>query len=303
MIERRLISGRPVYVKQHLLAAEDGPHEFIRTQVEREIEVLAAIASLPGITRHLGAMKVVESDPAKAEIVTEEVPGEPLQSVLCSRRTVTFHGTCIRALYLAGKWLRVFQTLPVSPQIRVSRPGNPGDLVAHCDLRLRKLTEVGYHWPSSTSRPMILRWLREQIESTPREQLDEVCCHGDYGPYNMLWDGTTLTPIDFATCSTDLPLADVTYLIHRIEMLPIQFPWRCWPVALWRRACLRGYGMPSAMDLPIYHVFMVRHLLSRLKKLVESTPNGRLQRWHNAWLRGRVRSRLSETIGECQTKC
>ena len=122
-----------------------------------------------------------------------------------------------------------------------------------------------------------------------------VWCHSDYGPYNIIWDHRTLTPIDFAGAGLDVPLADVTYLIHRLEMLPLRYPWRRWPLVRWRRACLRGYGMPKAESSPVYRALMARFLLSRLKKIAQQ-GGSRAASWYAAWCYRWTRKRLEYLV-------
>jgi len=295
-IRRETVNGRSVYVKQHLPAGWLQTPNIVRARAAREVEIVNRVAGLPGFTGRLGVMRIVEADPSKAEVVTEEVPGESLQDVLRWGRRKTLRGSCVWALYLAGKWLRVFQTLPTNSEVTVSAPSDPEDLLAYCDLRLKTLMDLGYRWPSVSQRRHVLPWLERRIEATSTEQLRKVWCHCDYAPGNLIWDGRVLTPIDFAMCRLELPLVDLTYLIHRLEMLPIQFPWRRWPLALWRKACLRGYGVADAEQLPIYEALMVRHLLCRVQTYVRRKPENIKQRLHNPWVRGRALAKLTRLL-------
>jgi len=295
-VHRATVDGQPVYLKQHLPGGWLQTPEIVQTQAAREVEIVRRLASLPGLGGRLGTVKIVEADPGGALIVTEEAPGEPLERTLRHGPRKTLHGSCLRALYLAGKWLRTFQTLSTDCEVSVFAPSDPEDLLEYCDLRLKTLKELGYFWPNDPVRRQVLQWLGQRVEATAKEQLQKVWCHGDYGPANLIWDGHVLTPIDFATCKLDLPLVDVAYLIHRLEMLPVQFPWRRWPVTLWRKACLRGYGAADAEQSPIYDALMVRHLLCRLQTLVRRPPAGRRQAWHNAWMRRWVRAKLAKLL-------
>ena len=295
-VHRATVEGRPVYLKHYVPGGWLQTPEIICSQAAREVEIATRLASVPGLSERLGRIKVVEADPAQALVVTAEVPGAVLQETLRFGGNRSLRGTCVRALFVAGKWLNFFQTLPTDSQVVVSAPSDPENLLDYCHLRLKTLNELGYHWPNQRATRNVLEWLQRHIEATPETQLAKVWCHGDYGPSNMIWDGRVLTPIDFATCKLDLPLVDLTYLIHRLEIIPAQFPWRNWPVKLWRKACLRGYGMPDADRLPIYQALMVRHMLCRLQTLVRRPPVSRRQRWHNAWMRYWVRVKLSSLL-------
>lgn len=295
-IERDVIDVRGVYIKNYLPGGSYQTPEEIRTQLRREVDLVSQIAHLPGLGGRLGVLRIVEYDIAALRMVTEEAPGRELQDTLCTADRGTRRHSCAKALFLACKWIRVFQTLPIDSRAIVAEPEQPIDLVEFCDQRLATLKRQGYRWASSAMRERILRFVRDRVAVTPAELRREVWCHEDFGPFNILWDGNVLTPIDFSACRPDLPLLDVTHLIHRLEMLPIQFPWTCWPVAMWKQACLRGYGLPHAERLPIYDALMVRHLLARLKKSLLYQPKNLRQKYHNLWCRNRVRVVLSRLV-------
>ncbi len=295
-VQRRQVAGETVFVKQCLPGCRYQSPAAASAQVGREVELLARLAEVPGRTRRLGVMRVVEHDAAQAMITTAEVPGASLTAALMDRSTTGRRGA-VRALYLAGKWPRLLQALPVAASVPRSTPSNPEDLVEHCELRLRILADSPSPWPDSATRDLLVRRLREWVASTPADQLRRVWCHGDYGPYNLIWDGRQLTPLDFAAAAPDVPLADPTYLIHRLEMLALRYPWRAWPLAAWKRACWRGYGLPDAERQPLYRALMVRYLLSRLKKLAEQSGLSLLGKCHQHWSRRMVRAKLAQLIG------
>jgi hypothetical protein len=130
------------------------------------------------------------------------------------------------------------------------------------------------------------------VERVPTGDQEPVWCHHDYCAGNMIWNGRTLTVIDFGMAGPGVPLLDVTYFIHRIAMLRIYVPWKRWPVGAWTRAFLRGYGRPEAAASPMYQALMIRHLLCRLLTYVHKPPHGLKQRLHNPWVRRCVRTTL-----------
>jgi len=295
-VRREAVAGQPAYVKQYAPTGWLQTEEIVRAQAAREVEIVGRLSSLPQLGGRLGLMKILESDASRARVVTREVPGRTLQDVLRRAGTKEQRAGCVRALFLAGKWLRAFQSLPPEEGTTVPAPDEPDDLVLYCDLRMKTLTELGYGWPDPRARRSVLDWIGRRVNRTPGEQLRRVWCHRDYGPANIIWDGRVLTPVDFGTCRLGLPLIDVTYLVHRLEMFSFQFPWRRWPLAPWAKACLRGYGEPECDRLPIYEALMLRHLLCRLQTLVRRPPANRRQKWHNAWVRGRVLARIRNLL-------
>lgn len=291
--------GRALYVKQYLEQPDlDVTAEVIRRRTAREIGLFERMASSPPRHRRLGTLRLVYGDAPSGILATEEVPGRPLGKSILGPFRRRAGRECLEALYLTGKWLRWFQSLPVRPgdEIRIM-DDDPADLVEYCDVRMRKIVALGYGWPDDGMRATISGQLRRLIERSGPEDLRHVWSHGDYGTQNVLWDGATITPLDFGTAHLDHALLDVTYLIHRLEMLRIYFPWRRWPLAAWKRAILRGYGRPDAVDSPMYRALMIRHLHCRLKTYVRRAPLGLKQRIHNAWTRQCVRARLLRLAG------
>jgi hypothetical protein len=293
-IERSVVGGQPVYVKHCLPGCRYQSDEAARDQVAREVRLLNMLAESPEFAarRRLGVVQVVEHNIQSSRITTAVVPGKLLSEVLSRGRSRTRLRSSLSALYLAGQWLRVFQSFPVDSDVPHATESNPEDLVEHCRLRLQRLRELGQTWPTAAAGEQLLHGVDSWLKSTPAEQRTKVWTHGDYGPYNLIWDNRTLTPIDFAAATSDVPLADVVYLVHRLEMLPVWSPWQWWPVAAWRRACLRGYGMPQAPALPLYRALMVRFLLSRLKKLAENEAGS----WMGRWRKSRVIAKLKQLL-------
>ena len=297
-VDREARDGRVVYLKGDW----GSTGEVIRARTKREAEVIGQLAEASQIGRRLGAVQLVSVDPSRATLVTEAAPGKPLSDyLLSSYRSVG--PECLRDLWLAGKWLQVFQELPILPgdEIRISEH-DPEDLVAYCDVRLKKIQSLGYKWLTETIRGRVLETVGRLVAGSPQGDQRRVWCHHDYAPGNVLWDGTTLTGIDFAMAGLDVPLVDATYFIHRLEMLPIYRPWKRWPIAAWKRAFLRGYGRPDAEASPMYEALMIRHLLCRLQTYVRRPPENLKQRLHNKWVRRCVREKLLRQLSRVSAK-
>ena len=298
-VRRAEYQGRTVYAKQYLEQPELGvTREVIQQRTEREIDLFGRMGSYPPTNSRLGIPRLLHGDADCGVLVTEEAPGRPV-SDLVLRRSVS-HGT-LMALYSAGKWLRWFQSLPVKSGDENSfTDDDPADLVEYCDLRIQKILELGYGWPADRIRRRLKATLRQLTQQFSPEDSRPRWTHGDYSPGNVFWDGSTLTPLDFAMAKLDLPLVDVTYLIHRLEMLRVYFPWKRWPMAAWKRAILRGYGRPDAERSPMYQAMMIRHLHCRLKTYVRRRPLKLRQRIHNAWTRQRVRAKLLRLVEDAR---
>jgi hypothetical protein len=296
-VVRRTIGDRAVYIKQYHQSAPGMTPEIIRLRTGREMEVMRRLAGSGLLTGRLGLVRLVDGDPAAGRLVTEEAPGRTLHDFIIGDFRRSVDRECLSALFLAGRWLRRLQQLAVQPgdEVRFSAT-DPPDIVEYCDLRIRKVLELGYGWPCERDRARIRGALLRLIEAASSEDSRFVWTHGDYGPQNILWDGSTITPLDFNTALLEYPLHDITYFIHRLEMLAVYFPWRRWPLAAWRRALLRGYGRPDAERSPMYRALMIRHLHCRLQTYVRRPPGTVKQRAHTAYVRQRVRWRLLREV-------
>lgn len=285
-----------VYVKRLKLRADGlANNEAGAAKLRRELRILELLRSVCRPSERLGLIEVVEANPEEGVIVTKEVPGQPLQVFLerrqCDRDVLT-------ALFLAGRWLRWFQSVPFTDRdAQELPPGNPHDLVQYCALRLDRVVEWGYDWPVGDERKRVLEALARIVEQCDEHDLRLSWCHADFAPGNILWDGRRLTPIDFTMAHVAPALVDLTHLIHRMEMLAVYFPWRRWPVAAWREAVLRGYGDPDLPRRPAYRAMMIRQHVCRLCTYVRRQPTSTKERIHNAYVRYRVRRRLMKLLG------
>lgn len=290
--------GRTLYAKRYIERPDEGvTDEINRARAAREAELLLRLDKSDLFGGDLGVLKLVSSDASAASLVTEEVPGNNLQDYLWESVYNGDQSSFLRGLNAAGRWLRQFQSLPIRPEDR-TRFGDrePYDLIENCTIRLETIKDCGYPWPTTAVRERLVARLAELIDSAEEGDRGFVWSHCDYGPWNILWDGRRLTPLDFYACRTDFPLVDVTYFIHRLEMQSVYFPWRRLPVKDWKQAFLKGYGRPDADRSPMYHALMIRQHVCRLLTYVRRPMINLKQQIHNRWVRRAVRARLNRLI-------
>jgi len=292
-IARTVRNGRAVYVKRYTEGDWGATAEVVRQRAQREVELVARIQQSTLFGGRLGVVQVVSADPEQATLTTAEVPGDTLEAVV-RRRTQNLKRDGLQAMYLAGRWLKQFQMLTVDDAERepISEL-DPSDLVEYCSIRLERMGDNGHQPLPSRLCTRILTRVRGFVDETADDAEKRlVWSHADYAPGNIIWDGHTLTPIDFAMAHADRPLLDVTYFIHRLEMQRVYRPWKRWPVEVWTRAFLRGYGRPDAEQSPMYQALMIRHLICRLHTYVRRPPRDWKQRLHDKWVRRVLRNRL-----------
>lgn len=292
-VERLERDGCGVYIKQfHTTGWQQSP-EIVRARIEREADILDRLQfAWSGRGNRLGRVRCLEADPAALRMTLAEVPGEMLLDQLVKSSKGRAPAMSVVPAYLAGRWLRTFQELPQAPADSRRLNDDPAEFVDYCDLRLEQLRQQRPSWLSVSQRERVHRVLEKLFALAPEEDRRSVWCHADFYPGNIIWDGHTLTPIDLSMCRLDYPLVDLTYFVHSLYVLQMQFPWRRWPVESWETAILRGFGRPDAARKPMYQAMMIRHVLCKLTGLIRSRAQG-LGKIHNLYIAHRARARFS----------
>ena len=289
---RRWVSpaGARLFEKRYRQDEKTCTLQVIQARMSREQLVNDRLQHICPDSPRLGIPKTIEFDFIGARIVMAEAPGEPLLNWIRQRRTSSYN--ILRAMHLAGGWLRMFQSISVTETDRRIDSEDSLDLASYCQPRLEGLIRAGA-WSHQLPAPLsVLAVIRDCCEFDPARIARVSWIHGDYGPFNVLWDGRVLTGIDLAMARVAAPLIDATYFIHRLEMLALQRPWNRYPIEVWKRAFLRGYGDEAADRSPFYQALMIRHCLNRMSSLVERPSKGLLGRTHDRWLLYAIRHRL-----------
>ncbi len=295
ILTREVRPDGAVFVKQYLEGGGGRSQQVIRARTALEASLLNRLSTGDYLGGRLGVLQVIDVQPLQAMITMAEVNGESLSDVLENGRTTRDNWQSLAAVYLAGKWLRRFQSLPVDECEKYGGTYGVDDIIEYCEIRIRRMRDAGDSWLSASLHQRITGTLAKLIKTSSKEDSSFVCSHGDYGPGNMIWDGHRLTPIDFGMAHADFPLADVTYFTHRLQMVRAQRPWRRWPIDVWQRAFLRGYDRPNAAEDPMYRACMIRQVLCGLSKLVGQPSKNWKQSLHSRWVQGCLR----RTLGQC----
>ncbi|NOX54205.1 MAG: aminoglycoside phosphotransferase family protein [Planctomycetes bacterium] len=293
-VRRARWDGQTVYIKRYSIGDWGRTEEVVRARLGRECRLVRRMHESGFFGGRLGLVKVLEADLDSCTLVTAEARGRPLGELVLSRFQGRSARQALAAMFLAGRWLRQFQQVVADEDDAVPISDyDPLDMVAYCRFRLEKMREVGYRWPDRQLEQAICGRVGELLAQSTDGDRRLVWTHADYAPGNIIWDGRVLTPIDFGMAHLDRPLVDVTYFIHRLEMQRVYRPWRRWPIGLWRRAFLRGYGRPDAENSPMYQACMIRHLICRVLTYVRRPPRDLKQKLHDKWVRGCVRRRIA----------
>ncbi|MCA9140726.1 MAG: phosphotransferase [Planctomycetales bacterium] len=295
-LRRKLREGSTVYEKHYVTNDWDDDMNVIQKRACDEISLLRQMASADGFRQRLGVVRIAECDPTVPMISTFEVSGDSLENCILHHRSFR---SDLRPWLTAGRWLKQFQRLSLPPEIheRCSRR-DPADMVEYCDLRLKSLSEFGYLWPGADLHRSILDVVDQLQVLSKAESVSTVWVHSDFSPGNIMWDGRTITPIDFAMATEGHPLADATYLIHRMEMHQIYRPWLRIPVDHIRRAVLRGLGVPASDSTAAYRMLMIKHQICRLHTYVRRPARAMKQALHDCWVRGVLKRKLRHAAGQ-----
>lgn len=299
-VTRLTREGMIFYHKQYQERPEEGlTRNVIQRRVSRELNLLDLL-NKTCFPPSLGVLKLIEGNAEKGIIITQGVQGTMLDKYLVDHRSRKVDYACLKAVMLAGRWLREFQKLPLEVQdsVHLNDYGTL-DLMSYCELRIRKIRQSAPYWMSKQLAQQIISILSSSKAQSLKEH-KLVLSHGDYAAHNIIWDGMKLTPIDFGMTSVDHPLSDVTYFIHRLEMLPIYFPWRRWPVAVWRQAFLRGYGAPEVDKTSSYQLLMIRHLLCRLRTYTGRQASNWFSNIHTAWVCHKLTAVIQKRLSALQ---
>lgn len=298
-IRRTVCEGHVVYQKQYVTNDWDDDEAVVRKRAWREVKLLQQIGASDQFGGRLGVVRVASADPDAATIATFEIAGSSLGQLILADNTIS---TKLMPWYLAGRWIRQFQSIALSEEASQSvSKKDPNDIVAYCDFRLRSLADYNYAWPNETLRTALLQRIADLRDQCQASELNHVWVHADYAPGNLMWDGRILTPIDFAMVRRGQPLEDATYLIHRIEMHSIYRPWLRLPVAAIRRAILRGLGVSTADQSAAYQMLMLKHQICRLHTYVRRPASSFKQALHDRWVRSVLRRRLQQATKKSLT--
>lgn len=252
------------------------------TQAERRqrefddlVSVFEALGSEGGVVRPVACYADLGA------VVTVRAAGVPLvQRIRAACRYGAGAEDLARTAALctaAGTWLRRFQAHG-APAMRGKVPahlGDPAGFLAYVDERLRLL--AGSHpgiEPALRSR--LLAHTAAVLHALPPSRFADVTwSHSDFGPHNVLVEGTSLTVLDFELAPQH-PAFDAAYFVESIlhQSGPLVDASRLRRVM---RAFLAGSGV--APEDPLFGLFRLRHLLCTFVSESRRSGPARLRSW------------------------
>ena len=262
---RRALSrdGRRVMAKRYLRSHQRENDSLARDIATREVRLLQLIEQSQAYGGEIAAMRLVEHDCERGWLSFEESAGQPLLKSLASFRRVPPE-VIAGGLKASGRWLRAMQTVPFDQcDLTPLDPDyDPPDLQKYCEIRWKRITS----WTSRFRNSDLPRRFLDRMTELYGiwRPLPVVWAHGDYCPANVLWDGSTLTAIDYENARPRSPWIDATYFLMMMQSLVINSPWKRFPVDDWRRHFLTGLGVSELPNTPEIRLCMLKHLLCKL---------------------------------------
>jgi len=285
-------NGHNVVIKKYRVTDTGPDAETLRKRVEREARLLTLLSQAKGRPRRLGVVQLLAVRPEDYTIELAVVPGQPVETLFFSSLRAA-RPTLLRVAWLAGRWLRWFQqAVPVDGNKASEDCDTASNLPEYCRIRLERLCKFRNSQANQTLCAAALRRLNELLAKVDLANRKVVVVHADYAPFNIIWDGYSLTPVDFGMAKVGDPWIDVTYFMHRLLIGPAYRPWQRIPVGAATKAFLRGYGEPQATQCPLFQAFLIRHTINRLTHYTLAVPRNIGERVQFLWLRYFLRRQL-----------
>jgi hypothetical protein len=288
-------TSTPAFVKLLRLKNDSPAHrEAMRRRVVNEFE--AALRVYRGFEHQAGivALRPLGCVPEQLALVTAEVHGEPLSHLL--ERDAAWSAAPARldalraALSKAGAWLGRFQKLQATTNI-VDRER----LVEYLDIRLTRLVRQPKARFSEADRTLVLRYAEAKGRLVPDSELREVWTHSDFGPSNVLVNGSTVTVIDFAMAHGGTIFNDIARMYTQLEWFSAKPKFRPATIRALQQALLAGFDPHLTEERPLFELMVLQHRINHYLGSVERGDGvlSRIYNWHlarrdRAWVRDRT---------------
>jgi len=219
VVRARVITSRGdiiVYCKTFRSPVGDPTsRDRLQFRAEREFrETARAYQALAG-RRGFAPLEPVTLYPDLLTLVTKEVTGEPLSTLLSrtsrrwSRRDLK---DAIGAASLVGEWLRAYQQMPFEPQ-RLAID----DLRGYVDARLQRLAREQAGGFTAAGRQRLMADFDACATRLDARDLEAVPVHADFCPDNILVRDGTISVIDFAMAKRGLRHLDLSHLLIHLD--------------------------------------------------------------------------------------
>lgn len=249
-----------------------------KEDVFREISLLKSISKQFEYNEYYGVPKVIDYyDPEYPFVMTEYISAHSLVDLINKSKYARFiksDGNINEVLYMSGKWLRYFQQYtkdnPGSYRISGLRPVI-NSLIGSCVERGIP-TEMFKNINSYTAK----LFSGDSVD----EEYSNVNVHGDFAPWNVLFDGKKLFVLDLYKSRYGCMYDDLTLFMVVLEDMKGNFMESEKRVSGLMDNFLNGYGK-SGIRADLYDIYYIKNLLTLLKWRLDSRSNSYLSNLKN----------------------
>ena len=269
----------------------DTAAELVQTRrnVQREYDVTSRVADVVNGVEGLGAVRTIACFPEDCALVTEEVEGMTLSSLL-SRRAAgwpaarTIDGLA-HTLRLTASWLRVAQQ-----GLHADRDVTIDTITRYLDRRLNDLSVPASGLLTSAGRECLQRYRDNLLGAASRDGLHAVWIHADFCPDNIIVSDSCVSVIDFTMANAGTRYHDLAHLFLGIDALRGK-PWfTAGTLDALQAALLDGFEPGLDGRHPLFMLARFQHVLCHLVTLqgvegqIARLRIGRHRRRYCAWL-------------------
>ncbi len=283
-------SARPcnVFIKS-FLPADESPESLClaRERLRREYAALVQLHAMAARHPGLSVSRPIACFPEELCMVTEQVPGVKLRSLLHWRRPWQSPEMWTRKLLPVfgglGTWVGVFQQCGAAGG-RLSL----GALQTYLETRLQTLQQRFPGLLGASERISILRQYERLSREVDAEDLAEVSVHADFCPDNVVVNGAEVTVLDFEMTRTGAKYSDVSHMYMHIDNLKVK-PWIGRVIAQrFQDAMLQGYDPALKRSRPMFQLCLLINVVCHFARLATTKLSLRetLQHkylWKNHW--------------------
>ena len=291
--------SRGAFVKAYKLKHDSAEHRrFIEARIGRDYAVSREVHALMHATPGLGAVRPIAWFPDLLVLVTDEVPGQTLASVVSSHARWWPDDAALRSvettLERVGQWIAAYQGLQ-TPDAKAS-DFSLGAMREYLEVRLNRLAserEFGFA-PAESVR--VLGYFDRVAEHVTAPELVTVPIHADLAPANVLVDAGQVTVIDFAMAAHGGRYHDISRLHAQLDLFAAKPQFSRRVIDRLQRALLEGFELRLTAERPLFALFSLQHVVCHLLSLGEiresfpaSAYSRYLQARHRRWIRAVTR--------------
>jgi aminoglycoside phosphotransferase (APT) family kinase protein len=262
--------------------------------VQREYDVTRQVCEVVRGTRGLDAVRAVACFPEDFALVTEEVRGPTLASLL-GRSSLAWGRARLAdsltdTLQLTANWLRTTQrALPAEREVSVHT------ITRYLDRRIDELSESPRGMLNASGRDQLRRFRDRLLADASRDGLHAVWIHADFCPENIIVGDASVAVLDFTMAGAGTKYHDLAHLFLCIEALR----GKQWLTAAFvnrlQATLLESFDPGLEVGNPVFALARFQHVLCHLVSL--QGIEGRLARLRSERQRRHHRDWLAQTAG------